>query len=331
MAEAGKTARSGASSGALTPLLRHRAIAAAFAVVVVLFAVGTIHSSGFASGGQLRTLLIYASFIGLTGLGQTLCILTGGIDLSIPATMSGAAIMTTDIASKSSLPLAWVIVIVLLMAIGVGLINGLGIAYAAVPPIIMTLGTGGAVQGLLLVITEGGITQAPPAAIQNFVDSSVAGIPTIGVIWFVAIAVGCLLLSGTSLGRKIYAVGTNARAAYLAGIEVKRVLVVPYVISAFSAAIAGLLLMGFVGQAFLAMGEPYLFASAAAVAVGGASILGGSGHYVGTVAGALVLTLVTALLPLFNLGQAWLQIGYGLILLVTVFIGSRAFARRRVA
>jgi ribose transport system permease protein len=258
------------------------------------------------------------------GLGQTLCILTGGIDLSVPATLTGAAVMTTVLTDGANDGLVGAVALVMAGAVVVGLLNGLGVAYAGVPPIIMTLGMSGAVAGLILVSSDGGVTPAPPAEIGEFVNGSALGVPTPVVIWLAVLGLGVFILSGTTLGRRLYAIGNNARAAELAGIRVRRTLVMPYVISALGAAATGLLLLGFTGQAFLSMGDPYLFASAAAVAVGGASILGGSGHYVGTVAGALVLTLVASLLPLFDLGTAWLQIAYGVILLVTVYIATLA-------
>jgi len=143
-----------------------------------------------------------------------------------------------------------------------------------------------------------------------------------------ALVVGVVVLGRTTYGRRLYAVGTNAPAAFLAGIEVRRVLVVPYVVSAVGAALTGVLLVGYRGQAFNNMGDEYLFSSAVAVAVGGASILGGRGNYLGTVAGALILILVTALLPLFHLGTAAVQVSYGVILIVAV-IAANARERTR--
>ena len=99
-----------------------------------------------------------------------------------------------------------------------------------------------------------------------------------------------------------------------------------YTISGFTAALAGMLLTGYTGQAYLGMGDPYLFTSIAAVAIGGASILGGSGHYVGTIAGAFVLTILTGLLPALNLSNGALLIVYGLVILVTVSLASEAFS-----
>jgi ribose transport system permease protein len=312
----------------LATISRNRAIATSFAIAAVLFAVGTIHSIDFAGVDQIRTMLIYAAFIGIIGLGQTLCILTGGIDLSVPWTLTGAAVLTSVLTDDGH-ALGVVVLLVLVLSIVVGLINGVGIAYAGVPPIIMTLGMNGALQGLLLVYTKGGISSKPPDALTNFVTGDALGVPTLVWTWIVIIVIGWATLSLTTFGRRLYAIGTNRRAAELAGVRVRPTLVVPYVVSATGAAITGLLLMGFTGQAFLSMGDPYLFSSAVAVAVGGASILGGSGHYVGTVGGALVLTLVASLLPLFSLGTAWLQIAYGVILLGTVYAASLHLSRRR--
>jgi ribose transport system permease protein len=130
-----------------------------------------------------------------------------------------------------------------------------------------------------------------------------------------------IFLGWTTVGRRLYAVGTNDVAARLAGISAQRLLVLPYVISSLAAAVTGWLVLGFLGQAFVNMGDEYLFSSAIAVAIGGASILGGRGNYVGTVAGAIVLALVAAILPMFSMGTAALKISYGAILLATVILG----------
>ncbi len=306
---------------------RHRAIALSYVVAVLLFVAGTIHAPDFASGSHIRTMLIYASFIGIVGLGQTLCILTGGIDLSIPQTLTGAAVLTSILAGGHAERLPGLTVLVVGLAVVVGLLNGVGIAYIGIPPIIMTLGMNGALQGLMLVYTHGGFSSTPPQGLITFVLGATSGLSNDLLIWAAVIVLGCVLLSASTFGRTLYAVGTNRTAAYLAGIHVKRVLVVPYIISAVGAALTGLLVMGYNGQAFLGMGDDYLFGSAAAVAVGGASILGGEGHYVGTVAGSLILTLVAAILPIFNLGPAALKIAYGAILLATVFLANVRVAR----
>lgn len=309
-------------------LRRNSPIVLSYLIAVVLFIIGTIHSPDFASGSHIRSMLIYASFIGIVGLGQTLCILTGGVDLSIPQTLTGSAVLTSILANGDASKLPQLIALVVVLAIVVGLINGVGVAYISIPPIIMTLGMNGALQGLMLVYTNGGFSHTPPQGLITFVQSDSFGIANDVLIWGAVIIIGIILLSMSTFGRRLYALGTNRTAAYLAGIHVKRVLAIPYVVSAVGAALAGLLVMGYNGQAFLGMGDQYLFGSAAAVAVGGASILGGEGHYIGTVAGSLILTLVAAILPIFNLGTAALNIAYGAILLITVFLASFRVARQ---
>ncbi len=315
-------------AGATETLRRNSSIVLAFVLAGVLFVAGTIQATGFASYDHTRTVLITASFVGLVGFGQTLCMLTGGIDLSIPSNLAGAAVLTAFLANGSSAHLIWIIPLVIGLGMFIGLINGLGVAYAGVPPIIMTLGMNSAVQGLLLIYTNGGLASAAPPGLVDFVDGNTIGVSTMLLIWLALTVAATVLLSISSFGRKLYAIGTNARAALLAGIRVKRVLVVPYVVSGAGAALTGVLLLGFLGQAFVNMGDDYLFSSAVAVAVGGASILGGKGHYIGTVAGAIILTLIVANLNLLSLGESAIDISYGLILLATVSLATIRLGRR---
>ncbi len=315
-------------SNALGVLRRNSSIVLAFAVAGALFVAGTVQATDFASYTHVRTVLISASFIGLVGFGQTLCILTGGIDLSIPATLAGSAVLTAFLANGKSSELLWIIPLIVGLGAVVGLINGLGVAYAGVPPIIMTLGMNSAIQGLLLIYTHGGFASAPPQGLISFVNGNTLSLSTDLLIWIGVAAFATILLSASVFGRRLYAVGTNPVAAFLAGVNVRRVLLVPYIVSAVGGALTGVLLLGFLGQAFVNIGDEYLFSSAVAVAVGGASILGGRGHYIGTVAGAIILTLIAANLQLLSLGTSAIQISYGLILLTTVYIAGLRLGRR---
>jgi ribose transport system permease protein len=310
-------------------LRRNSAILLAFVVAGILFGFGSIYATDFSNVAHIRTLLITASFTGFVGVGQTLCMLTGGIDLSIPSVLAGAALVTANLANGNTAPLIWVVPLVVVAGAAVGLVNGLGVAYGGVPPIIMTLGMSGAIQGLLLIYTNGGFASSPPESIVNFVTGDTFGIPSDVLVWAAVAAGTILVLSWSVYGRKLYAVGTNPVAAFLAGINVKRVLVVPYLVSGATASLAGVLLLGFYGQAFVDMGNDFLFSSAIAVAVGGASILGGRGHYVGTIAGAIVLALITADLDVLSLGTSAVDISYGVILLVAVYFGGQRLGRRR--
>ena len=295
-------------------------ITVAFALVIVLFLIGGIATPVFVSPVNLQNIFVMASFIGLVGFGQTLCILIGGIDLSIPGTVAIGGLITAYYAGNdpSSLPL--IVTLVLLGCLVVGLINGLVVALFQVPPILMTLGMNGALVGLGLTLTNGGTTPGSPQALRDFVGGSLLGLSNLLWIWIIVAVIATILLSFTTFGRRIYATGTNSRATYLAGINVRLTTVGPYVISALCGGLAGILLLGFYGLAFSSMGDTYLFSSAVAVAIGGASLLGGRGHYLGTIAGALILTLIPALLALLSIGPAANSIVYGVILLFAVFL-----------
>ena len=186
-------------------------------------------------------------------------------------------------------------------------------------------------SGALLLYTNGSPTASAPPAIESLATGRVGPIPADTILWLTLALVATLVLTWTPFGRHLYALGTNRTVAQFSGIAIARVTVVTYVVSATTSALAGIVLTGYVGQAYLGMGDPYLFSSVAAVAIGGASILGGSGHYLGTVAGALILTVLAGLLPILNLDPAALQVIYGVVILVTVAAatlpGRQAVAR----
>lgn len=303
-------------------LSRNSSILIAYALAVVLWGITSILASGFASWNHSKTLLIQASFIGIVAAGQTFVIIGGGVDLSVPWMLNGAATLLTLWSKGSNTALLWVIPVLLLIAVVVGMINGLGITVLGVQPIIMTLGVNGILEGALLLITKGGQSPSAPSTVVHLATGTLLGIPIAVWIWLGVAVVAWILLSHTPFGRKLFAVGTNVTVARLSGIQTNRVTIGSYVISALTSTLAGILLVGYVGQAYLGMGDAYLFTSVAAVIIGGASILGGSGHYSGTIAGALILTVLTSLLPILNLNPAALQVVYGAVILVTVALAS---------
>ena len=207
------------------------------------------------------------------------------------------------------------------------MINGLAIAATGVPPIIMTLAVNVILQGSILLLTGGAPTASAPPALRFLAVGRIADIPVVLVLWAMLAVVATTLLSKTTFGRYLYALGSNATVARYSGVPILRTVVLSYTLSGFTAALVGMLLTGYSGQAYLGMGDPYLFTSIAAVAIGGTSIMGGSGHYIGTIAGAFLLTILTALLPALNLSSGALQIVYGVVILVTVSLGSEAVSK----
>jgi len=294
----------------------------ATAFALVLFVVGTVHSTGFASAGNLRQLLVFASFVGFAALGQTLVVLGGGLDLSVPWLISFGGV---QIAAWCAAGVNQVLAVVLCVAAGlaVGLVNGLGVTVFGVSPIVMTLGIGGLVQAYLLAI---GVLKAtgnavPPVA-TGLANGALGPIPVVAIVWLLVALAVAGLLARTRFGRSLHATGENDTVAALSGIDPARVRLLTYVVSGGASAFAGVLVSGYVGKAYLELGQPYLFATIAAIVVGGASILGGRGTYTGTIAGALALTVLNALLPLFDLDPASLSIAYGVVILVGVRISG---------
>lgn len=304
----------------------------AYAAAILLFVAVSLYSPGFANPAHVATLVTLAAFIGIVAIGQTVVIIGGGIDLSVPWIMNSAAILVTALAHGQNLPLFWIVPLVLLCGCAVGVVNGIGIAFLRVPPIVMTMSVNVISQGLLLIVTRGFPPPLAPPALTFVAAGKIGPVPIILLVWVVLAAAIVVLERRTAFGRYLYALGSNRAVATLSGVPVARTTITAYAISGITAALAGILLTGYSRQAYLGMGDPYLFTSIAAVAIGGASILGGTGTYLGTVAGALVLTILTGVLPIFRLDIGALRIIYGLVILVTVSISSpslREFLSRR--
>ncbi len=297
------------------------------ATAIALFLAAVLTIPGFFNKSSIYTTIILASFLGLAAAGETLVILIGAIDLSVPALISGANLVSTDLAGKGW-PFGLVIVFVLVAAAIVGVINGVVTHRFRAPPLIVTLATGAVVTGATLGWTRGGqVSGSPPAWLTAF-SSPIGrvlgiGIPPIIVLWVaVAVLVG-VVLHLTASGRRLYATGANEQAAVLAGVKTSRIWVGAYTFSAVGSAVVGIVLVGFTGQGEAGVGDPYLFLALAAVLVGGTSLVGARGDYWRTVLGALIVTLISTLLIGHGAGEALQEILTGLLILVFVGLYGR--------
>jgi ribose transport system permease protein len=205
----------------------------------------------------------------------------------------------------------------------IGLLNGVGVTVLRIPPIVMTLGAGGLVEAYLMAVGQLQSTgdQVPRLAVELAANKA-GPVPVVTIAWLALAVVASVVLSRTAYGRYVHAVGASDTVARLSGIRVGRVRLLTYAVSGATSAFAGVVLAGYVGTTYLDIGAPYLFTSIAAVVVGGASILGGRGTYWGTVAGSMTLTLLSTILPLFNLSSADLDIVYGAVILVGVWLAT---------
>ena len=298
----------------------------ALLLAVGLFFLGGLIRPGFVNATQAINIVRLAAFLGIIAAGQTLVILGGGegIDLSIGAVVTLAAILAFRLneGQNELVPLA----LALALAAGafIGLLNGLGVAFLKIPPLVMTLGMAGVVQGLILAITQGEMIGDTAPVMGRYISAPlVLGIPGVVFIWFILALLIWLLLERTTYGKQLFGIGVNRVTARLSGVRVPLVVLVTYTLSGLLAAFGGFMLLGFTQTVFMNLGGPYLFPSVAAVVVGGTALSGGKGSYWGTMAGALVLTLITSLLTAMQLPEAFRQMTLGAILLILISVYGR--------
>ena len=304
-----------------------RRILYAFAAAIVLFVIGDLIRPGLGSFAGVRAVLVVACFVGLVAAGQTFVILIGGIDLSVPWVLNSAAILLVVSSLGHDARALPAVLLTLAMGASVGALNGIGIAILGVPAVVMTLAMNGIMEGLTLGLSNGLTCAAcasyAPPLVQAAIHRTILGIPAILYVWLAVIAVVSVVLSATTFGRATYAIGNNARASFLAGINVRAVTIALYALSGLFSALAGIALVGFGGQASLGMGDPYLFQSIAAVVIGGVYILGGRGHYIGSVAGSISLVALVSVLLAANMPEYGRNIIYGVIILVLLLLYGR--------
>jgi ribose transport system permease protein len=250
--------------------------------------------------------------------------LTGGVDLSVATTATAAAFMVSRFGTHGSTE---AILIALGVGLGIGLVNGIGIALFRVNALIMTLGVSTITLGLLTIQAQKQFTALVPDFVVTLGSQRfLTYIPYDLLVWAPIAALIILGLRYSGIGRMIYAVGDNPVAARLGGVRTWQVLLTVYALCGLLSALAGILLVGFNNAADLGIGAPFLLPSVAAVVIGGTSIFGGLGGYAGTILGALILTVLDSLLVIVNASQAVRQILYGLIVLALAAIYARATA-----
>ena len=225
--------------------------------------------------------------IGLVGVGQTIAVIGGGIDLSVSAVITVTALVLPMVSFKSDSSGLGAIALSLLVAAAIGAVNGLSIGYLGLPPLIMTLAMATILQGLLVLIAGGSAISVSNATLEWLGSTHVLTISASILLWLIVAAICLFWLHGTRNGALIFAIGTNPVVSKLSGVPIRRLTLATYVISGLCAGLAGLLLLSMNGQGYVGIGDPYLLSSIAAVVLGGTSILGGRGSYFGTIAGAV--------------------------------------------
>ena len=310
----------------------HKGVVLGSVFLVLLFLTGTVLVEGFSSSNNIRSMLLLASFLGIAALGQTMVALVGGLDLSIPFVIGASNILLAYLFG-TDIPASLCILIIALMGLGIGFLNALLSYRLQGQALIVSLGVGFAVVGGAQIFTTIGsqysgtvFSQVPSwfSAISSINGKTLGlSIPPVVIIWALIAALVIFAIHRTRQGREIYAIGGNRLASSRLSISEFKVWAVTYSLSGVTAAIAGMLLLGFSGGGFVGVGDPYLFTTVAAVVIGGTSLLGGSGGYGATVIGVLVLQVLTSLLVGLGFSFAAQQTVFGLLILPMVSLYAR--------
>lgn len=299
---------------------------AVYVVAVVFFLLVALRLPGIATRIGILSLLTLAAILGIASVGQTLAVIIGGIDLSIPAVMGLGDVLLAYL-DRQGWAFGAIVGLILILAIAIGVTNGLVSSLFHLHPLVVTIGTGSIVGGGVLLATGG----HPGGTVPGFITAAVSPIGTTWIIPLPAVVVSWLVITvlivaiqyRTTLGRRLYALGANLTAANLALIRPPVIRAAVYSISAVCAATAGVLLGGFSGGASAQIGDPYLFATVTAVVVGGTSLMGGRGGYERTVAGVIITIEITTLLIGLGFGASMQEALLGIVILVLIVAYGR--------
>jgi ribose transport system permease protein len=297
----------------------------AVVAIVALFVTGEIIAPGFLSFGHLMSVLRLSVFLGIVALGQSLVVMSGGegIDLSVGSVLSLGVVVASSFLQGKDANIVTAILAVIAAGFAIGMVNGLGISYIGIPPLIMTLAMASVVEGLSLLYTGGYPSGNASPLLETLGSGRLIGIPDVLLLWILFIVVATLVLFRKRWGAILFGVGANSVTAELSGINVKRFRMFVYAICGAISAFAGFMVLGYTGTPYLNLGAPYVMSSIAAVAVGGISLAGGSGSYLGAVIGCILLTTLSSILVTLQTTEAIRQIVYGGLLFVIVVAYTR--------
>jgi ribose transport system permease protein len=301
------------------------AVAIAFGCIILLLLGGSIYSSNFLSPDYLLQQLKVASFLGVIATGMMMVILLGQIDLSVPWVVTAGAMMACAATAYGTAGSIVAIPFGILCGAAIGAFNGAAVAYLRIPSMIITLATNAVVQGLMVVYTGGFAPQDAASPAMRFLATGylIPAIPNGVLVWLVTGILTVFLLTRTTFGRSLHAIGNRERAAYMSGIDTRRITLLAFVISGALSALGGVLLAGYASKASQSMGDAYLLPSIAAVVLGGTHVLGGKGSYLGTVAGVILITLLQSILSVMQIEEAGRQLIYGAVIVCMLLLYGR--------
>lgn len=288
-------------------------------ILLALIVIMSFASPYFLTLDNIETVAIQTAVIGVLTIAQLLVIITGGIDLTVGATLAFSMVISAKLL-KGGWPLGAGILVALAVGSAVGYINGFVVTKMKIPPFIATLGMQGILRGAALIITDGLPVSGLPAAINWFGRGKLGFLPVSVLIMALLAVVFQIILSKTVFGRQIYALGSNSEATRLAGIDVGSRTRLVYMLSGMLAGIAGILLMGRLSAAQPTAATGYESNAIAASVIGGASMLGGVGTVWGAIVGAFIMSVLTNGFTLLHVNTFFQQSAIGFILIMAVYL-----------
>ncbi len=291
-----------------------------YLIMIAMYAVTCVIQPNYFSWDYVNTLILMASILGIIAIGQTLVILTGGIDMTIQYSLTLGVCIITTLQQNGQSVFGMILAVAICTAIG--FINGLGVAFIGIPAIIMTNAMNYILKSVVNLYTNGTPRGLAPEGWKAFVSTSYLGLKGGVWFWLLLSVIAIFLISKTNFGRKVIAVGANRSVADFSGINSRRILVAVYTLSGMFIGFASWMAIGYRGRPFLSIGDGYDLMSVASVVLGATSIMGGKGNYTGTIAGCLILQIITALLTTIQIEEAGKNIIYGGVILVVLLIYS---------
>lgn len=310
--------------------LRHvlGSFGAVWLAVAGLYGVSGLLSPAMFSMSQVINILQVASFLGVIAAGQTVVVLTGGIDLSQAGIVTLANILAAGLMAGRAEAVPAAVATVIVLSLAIGMLNGILVAAIGITPLIATLGMGSILFGGALVYTGGAPSGGTPDSFQWLGNGALAGVPVPTLVWIAVTLLLLVLTRKTPWGRRLYATGANPRAAAMMGVSTFRVMLAAYMLSSLTAALGGLLLTAYTGSPSLGIGNQFMLTSVAAVVVGGAALTGGAGGVLATMGGAVFITELSSFTNIIRVSSGTQQVVQGILILVSV-LAYRALSSAR--
>lgn len=297
------------------------------AMILLLYVVSGLLMPSYFKFSHIMSVLVLSCFLGIISIGQTFVVISGGADLSVAYTVTFTACVFAQVTKFSGSGIVGLLA-TLGCAILVGLLKGFGVAILKIPSMVMTLATNSILMSVTYLYTGGVLKGESTPFVTALAKNSVLGIRLCVLAWIVLGVISILVLKKTRFGRSIYAVGSSLRVAKLSGINTTMVLIGVYVYASVMMSLCGILLIGYLGYPNYTMADGYQLISIASVVIGGTSILGGQGGYLGSMCGVVIIYLIESILIVLNMAEAGREIVYGAVILIILLAYGRGAKKR---